>query len=187
MIITNNPETIQTMNVRIAAGDVSGSIDYIRQVFRKYRDNREFSYTFLEDLLNEKYLPEKRLRNITAGFAGLAVVISILGILGMAVFSTHRRTKEIGIRRVSGARNLEIMILLNREFIKLVLAGFIIALPAAWLSMNSWLQNFAFRIRSGWLILLLSGTAALIFALVAVSWHTWKAANRNPVESLRYE
>ncbi len=147
LVMTNNPENIMTMNVRIAPGNTSESLNYIRDMYMKYRNDREFSYRFFDDLLNEKYQEETRLRNITIAFALLAIVISILGILGMSVFSIDCRTKEIGIRRVSGAKSSEILLLLNIEFIKWVLVAFIFAFPIAWYSMYKWLQNFVYKIK----------------------------------------
>jgi len=187
LIITNNPETIQTMNIKIAPGEASETLEYIRSVYKKYRDDREFSYSFFEDILAEKYQAETRLRNITLAFALLAIVIAIMGILGMAIFSIDRRTKEIGIRRVSGAQSTEILVLLNREFIKWVLMALILATPVAWFTMNKWIQNFAFKTELSWWIFALAGLLALVIALLTVSWQSWRAASRNPVEALRYE
>lgn len=187
LLITNNPETIQTMNVRIAPGNISGTLDYIRKTYKKHRDDREFSYRFFDDLLEEKYSAEMRLRNITIAFALLAIIISVLGILGMAIFSIDRRTKEIGIRRVAGAKSSEILILLNKEFILWVFVAFIIASPVAWYTMNKWLQNFVYKTEFSWWIFLLSGIIAFGIALVTVNWQSWRAATRNPVEALRYE
>jgi putative ABC transport system permease protein len=135
----------------------------------------------------EKYQSETRLRNITLSFALLAIMISILGILGMTIFSIERRTKEIGIRRVAGATNSEILILLNREFIIWVLAAFAIASPIAWYTMNNWLQNFVYKTQLSWWIFALSGIIAFGIALITVNLQSWRAANRNPVEALRYE
>lgn len=187
LIITNNPETIQTMNVKIAPGDASETLEYIRSVYKKYRDDREFSYSFFEDLLNEKYQAETRLRNITLAFALLAIVIAIMGILGMAIFSIDRRTKEIGIRRVSGAQSSEILVLLNREFIKWVLLAYGFATPVAWFAMYKWLQNFTYKTDLSWWIFIMAGLTAFGIALITISWQSWRAATRNPVESLRYE
>ena len=187
LIITNNPETIQTMNVRITPGNTSETLEYIRDVYKKYRDDREFSYNFFEDLLNEKYQAETRLRNITVAFALLAIVIAVMGILGMAIFSIDRRTKEIGIRRVAGAQSSEILFLLNREFLRWVLVAFILATPVAWFTMNKWVQNFAFRTELSWWIFVLAGAIAFGIALATISWQSWRAATRNPVEALRYE
>jgi putative ABC transport system permease protein len=187
LIITNNPETIQTMNVKIAPGNTSETLDYIRDVYKKHRDDREFTYSFFDDLLTEKYQAETRLRNITLAFAVLAIVISVLGVLGMAIFSVDRRTKEIGIRRVAGAQSSEILILLNREFIKWVVVAFILAAPVAWFAMNKWLQNFTYKTELSWWIFALAGILAFGIALLTVNWQSWKAATRNPVEALRYE
>jgi putative ABC transport system permease protein len=187
LIITNNPETIQTMNVKIAPGAGSETLEYIRYIYKKYRDDREFSYSFFEDLLNEKYQAETRLRNITLAFALLAIVIAIMGILGMAIFSIDRRTKEIGIRRVSGAQSSEILVLLNREFIKWVLLAYVFATPVAWFAMYKWLQNFTYKTDLSWWIFIMAGLTAFGIALITISWQTWRAATRNPVESLRYE
>jgi len=187
LIMSNNPEAIQTMNVRIAPGNISETLNYIRDTYKKNRDDRGFSYQFFDDLLDEKYQAETRLRNITIAFAFLAIVISIMGILGMAIFSIDRRTKEIGIRKVAGARNFEILTLLNKEFIVWVGVAFIIASPIAWYTMNKWLQNFVFKTELSWWIFVLAGVIASGIALLTVSWQSWKAATRNPVEALRYE
>ena len=187
LVMSNNPEAIGTMNVRIAPGNTTETLNYIRDTYRKHREDREFSYTFFDNLLNEKYQAETRLKNITVAFALLAIVISILGILGMAVFSINRRTKEIGIRRVAGAKSSEILILLNKEFIIWVLVAFIIATPVAWYIMNIWLRNFVYKTKLSWWIFLLSGMITFGIALITVNWQSWRAATRNPVEALRYE
>jgi putative ABC transport system permease protein len=187
LMLSNNPEAIGTMNVSIAPGNTSETLNYIRDVYKKHRDDREFSYRFFEDIRNEKYQSETRLRNITTAFALLAIVISVLGILGMAIFSIDRRTKEIGIRRVAGAKNSEILVLLNKDFIQWVLVAFIIAAPFAWYVMNNWLQNFVYKTELSWWIFVLAGIIASGIALLTVSWQSWRAATRNPVEALRYE
>jgi putative ABC transport system permease protein len=185
--MTNDPENIMTMNIRIAPGNTTEALNYIRDTYRKNRDNRDFSFNFFEDLLDEKYQAETRLKNITVAFALLAIVISVLGILGMAVFSIDRRTKEIGIRRVAGAKSSEILILLNKEFIIWVVVAFIIATPVAWYVMHKWLQNFVYKTELSWWIFMLAGIIAFGIALLTVSWQSWRAATRNPVEALRYE
>jgi putative ABC transport system permease protein len=187
LVMSNNPEVIGTMNVRIAPGNTTETLNYIRDTYKKHRDDREFSYTFFDDLLNEKYQAETRLKNITIAFAFLAIVISVLGILGMSVFSIDRRTKELGIRRVAGASCSEILILLNKEFMKWVLVAFIVATPVAWYTMHKWLQNFVYKTGLSWWIFILSGIIAFGIALLTVNWQSWRAATKNPVEALRYE
>jgi len=187
LVLTNNPENIMTMNVKIAPEDRAETLKYIRDTYQKYRDQRGFSYSFFEDLLNEKYQDETRLKNITIAFSILAIVISVLGILGMAVFAITRRTKEIGIRKVNGARVSEVMVMLNKDFVKWVAMAFLIATPIAWYTMSRWLENFAYKTELNWWIFGLAGLLALGIALLTVSWQCWKAATRNPVEALRYE
>lgn len=187
LVMTNDPQNIMTMNVRIAPGNTSETLNFIRDTYKKHRDDREFSYSFFDDLLNEKYQAETRLRNITIAFALLAIVISILGILGMAIFSIDRRTKEIGIRRVVGAKESEILILLNKDFIKWVVVSFIVASPIAWYTMHKWLQNFVYKTELSWWIFVLTGIIVFGIALLTVNWQSWRAATRNPVEALRYE
>lgn len=187
LIMIYDPQNIMTMNVRIAPGNTSETLNYIRDTYKKHRNDREFSYRFFDDLLNEKYQEETRLRNITIAFSLLAIVISVLGILGMSVFSIDRRTKEIGIRRVAGAKSSEILLLLNMEFIKWVIVAFIVATPIAWYTMHNWLQNYVYKTELSWWIFLLSGIIAFGIALLTVTWQSWKAAIRNPVEALRYE
>ncbi len=187
VILLNNPETMGTMNVKIASNDRASTLKYIGEIYRKHRDQRAFSYSFFDDLLNEKYQEETRLKNITTAFSFLAIMISILGILGMAVFSIDRRIKEIGIRKINGAKVSEVMILLNRDFVKWVAIAFIIATPVSWYAMNKWLESFAYKTELSWWIFVLAGLLALGIALLTVSWQSWKAATRNPVEALRYE
>jgi putative ABC transport system permease protein len=187
LVMSNNPEAISTMNVRIAPGNTMETLNYIRDTYRKHRDSREFSYTFFDDILNEKYQAETRLKNITLAFALLAIIISVLGILGMAIFSIDRRTKEIGLRRVAGAKSSEILLLLNKEFIKWVAVAFVIAAPFAWYLMHKWLQNFVYKTELSWWIFALSAIIAFGIAFITVNFQSWRAATRNPVEALRYE
>jgi putative ABC transport system permease protein len=105
----------------------------------------------------------------------------------LPLFSCQRRTKEIGIRKINGAGSAEVMVLLNTHLVKLVIIAFVIAMPVAWYSMHKWLQGFAYRTRISWWIFALAGLLALGIALLTVSWQSWRAATRNPVDALRYE
>ena len=120
-------------------------------------------------------------------FSLLAIIISCLGLIGLSSFMIERRTKEIGIRKVNGAKSNEIFFLLSKEYFIWVLISIIIAAPIAWFSMDQWLQNFAYRINISLWIFLLAGFLALLIALLTVSWQSYKAASKNPVEALRYE
>ena len=120
-------------------------------------------------------------------FALLAIIISCLGLIGLSLFMTERRTKEIGIRKINGAKSIEIFSLLSGEYLLWVMISIIIACPIAWFAMNKWLQNFAYRINIGWWVFALAGAIALLIALLTVSIQSYKAASKNPVEALRYE
>jgi putative ABC transport system permease protein len=187
LILTNDPQNIMSVNIRIAPENRAETLKFIGDTYRKHRDDRTFSYQFFDDMLQEKYRAENYLRNLTFLFATLAILIAMLGILGMSVFSITKRTKEIGIRKVNGARISEILAMLNKDFVKWVLIAFVIATPIAWYVMNRWLENFAYKTTLSWWIFALAGMLALGVALLTVSWQSWRAATRNPVEALRYE
>lgn len=120
-------------------------------------------------------------------FSILAVFIASLGLFGLALFTAEQRTKEIGVRKVLGANNSTIFVLLSKEFVKWVLISNIIAWPATYYLMNRWLQDFAYRVSIGWKPFVLSAILALCIALLTVSYQSLKAARANPVDSLRYE
>ncbi|PIF04944.1 MAG: ABC transporter permease, partial [Draconibacterium sp.] len=187
MLLVNNPENIMTANIKIAPNNKAQTLTYIRDTYRKYRDERAFSYAFFDDMLAAKYSHETRLRNLMILFSVMAIIISVLGILGMSLFFIQRRTKEIGIRKINGATITEILSLLNKGFIKWVIIDFVIATPIAYYAMNRWLENFAYKTALSWWIFALAGVAALAIALFTVSWKSYRAASRNPVEALRCE
>jgi putative ABC transport system permease protein len=187
LILSFNPEEINTMNVRIAKGNSKESLAYIHDTYKKYLNDREFSYRFFDDLLTETYKDETQLRNLILSFALLAILISVLGILGMVIFSTDRRTREIGIRKTIGAKISEIILLFNKEFLIWVVVSFLIASPIAWYTMHRWLQNFAYKTEFSWWIFLLAGLIAFAIALITVNLQSWHTATKNPVEALRNE
>jgi putative ABC transport system permease protein len=133
------------------------------------------------------YRNEERLSKIIGAFCLIAVMLSCLGLLAYVALSVSQRTKEIGIRKVNGARISEVMSLLNKDFVKWVAIAFVIAVPIAYYAMNKWLENFAYKTELSWWIFALAGLLALGIALLTVSFQSWRAATRNPVEALRYE
>lgn len=142
---------------------------------------------FLDQAIQNMYQSELEFRHTFSLFAGCAIVICCLGILAMSLFASQRRIKEIGIRKVNGARIAEILAMLNSDFVKWVGIAFVIASPVAWYSMHKWLQGFAYKTELSWWIFAVAGIMALGIALLTVSWQSWRAATRNPVEALRYE
>jgi putative ABC transport system permease protein len=162
-------------------------LQHLRLAWEKLNFKSEFSYFFLNDHLRQLYSADEKFMQMTLGFAALAIMLSGLGLFGLAVFSTEQRTKEIGIRKVLGASVAGIVGLISSEFAKLVLIANLFAWPIAYYAMNQWLQDFAYRIEIGWWIFALAGGLALLIALLTVSAQALKAALANPVEVLRYE
>jgi putative ABC transport system permease protein len=138
-------------------------------------------------MFNEQYLAERRFGKLFVCFAMLAIIISCLGLLGLTFFNTVQRTKEIGIRKVLGASVKSIIVLLSKEFLKLVLVATLIAFPLGWWVMIHWLNDFAYRIDIRWWVFVVSGGIALITAFITIGVLALKAALANPVKSLRTE
>ena len=146
-----------------------------------------FSYTFVDDHLNRLYASEDEVRTIFSVFSLLAIVIACLGLFGLSAFIAEQRTKEIGVRKVLGASVAGIVVLLSKDFLKLVGLAFVVAMPLVYLALRRWLEDFAYRIEISWWIFLMAGLIALLVALLTVSYQAIKAALANPVRSLRYE
>jgi putative ABC transport system permease protein len=117
----------------------------------------------------------------------LAIVVACLGLIGLSIFIAEKRSKEIGIRKVNGAKTMEILMLLNKDILKWVCISIVIATPISWYLSQRWFEGFAYRCTNNWWIFLLAGVMAITVALITVSWQTIKSARKNPVESLRYE
>ena len=146
-----------------------------------------FNYQFVDDQFNQMFLSEMLISKLSRVFAALAIIISCLGLFGLAAYTAERRTKEIGIRKVLGASVSGIAALLSKDFLKLVAVSCIIAFPVAWWIMHSWLQNYQYRIEISWWIFLIAGGVAILIALFTISFQAIKAAVANPVNSLRSE
>jgi putative ABC transport system permease protein len=173
--------------IRIQSGNMAATIDHINQETKKIIPNFTFEFEFLDDKLNNLYQAEMRMKNITKYISFLAVFISCLGLLGLAAFTAEQRTKEMGIRKVLGASTSGLVFLLTKEFFKWVLVANIISWPVAYFAAKKWLQNFAYRAPMGIEIFLLSGILVLLITFLTVSIQAIRAAQANPVNSLRYE
>ncbi|WP_167618732.1 ABC transporter permease [Maribellus sediminis] len=146
-----------------------------------------FNYEYVGTMYKAVYKTEILQARLLSVFTLLSIFICSMGLLGLSLLISQQRTKEIGIRKVNGANVLEILGMLNRDFVKWIVLAFVIATPAAWYAMNKWLENFAYKTNLSWWIFALAGLLALGIALLTVSFQSWRAATRNPVESLRYE
>jgi predicted permease len=187
LAIIVSPEYINYTIIRIPPGSVSESMKYIEHTWNRVIPNYPFEYTFLDETFNRMFRAEERIGTVLKYFAGLAVFIACLGLFGLASFMAEQRTKEIGIRKILGANVSQVTVLLCREFFMLVLLANIIAWPAAYFVMKNWLQNYAYHTGLGLYIFAAAMAAALVVAVISVSFQAIRAAVANPVDSLRYE
>lgn len=174
------------LSIRLKSGDVGEQLKQIRKIWSKFSED-PFEFSFYNDFIQAKYIKEKRLSLSLTILAIIALILTLMGILGQVIQSTSKRTKEIGIRKVNGASILEIVFMFNKTFIAWMTISLIISIPIAYFVINRWLSTFAYRTEMSWWLFLLSGLLVSVFSLITVSWISWKAARINPVESLRYE
>ncbi len=175
------------MFIAVNGNNVTKTLGFIEQKVKELVPDDPFEHQFLDDHINNLYKTEALTSKIANVLTVLAIIISCLGLFGLALSTLEQRTKEIGIRKVNGAKISEILFLLNKDFLKWVAIAFVIATPVAWYAMNKWLESFAYKTTLSWWIFALAGLLALGIALLTVSWQSWRAARRNPVEALRYE
>jgi putative ABC transport system permease protein len=185
-LIYDNSNKPNILSVRIMPGHIHQQTAQIKKVWKSFSDD-PFSFAFYDAFFNAKYHKEQQLSQSITIIAIIAIILTLIGILGQVIQTCTYRTKEIGIRKVNGASVLEIVNMLNIDFIKWVAVAFLIAVPMAYYAMNIWLENFAYKTGLSWWIFALAGIIVLTVALITVSWHTFRVARRNPVEALRYE
>ena len=173
--------------VRIRPDDIPGTLAWLETEWQAFAPEQPFTYSFLDSDVDALYQEDQRQGSLFGTFALLAIVIACLGLFGLAAFTAEQRTKEIGVRKVLGASVPGIIVLLSKEFTKLVVVAFVVAAPVAYLVIDRWLQGFAFRVDISWWIFLMAGLAALVIAWLTVSYQSIRAALTNPVEALRYE
>jgi putative ABC transport system permease protein len=179
--------SFSNLSIKIKTDNIPAAIGHIKEIFKKFAPSYPFSYSFFDEIFEQAYFTEQRMGRIFGAFAGLAIFIACLGLFGLSAFAAEQRTKEMGIRKVLGASESKIFLLLSREFIRWVLLANLIAWPIAYLAMNKWLQNFAYRIHIGIVAFLISGGTALLIAYLTVSYQSIRSARANPADSLRYE
>ena len=176
-----------TMWVKLKGGRLSDTISDLKETWAKVVPDKPFEYSFLSDVINKQYEDEQSWRTTVNISSLFALGLACFGLFGLASLAAQRRTKEIGIRKVLGASVANIVALLSKDFIKLVILGFVISSPIAWYGMNQWLEDFAYKVSVGPSIFLLAGGMAILIALATVSWESIRAAMANPVQSLRSE
>ena len=175
------------ITVRINNDNISQHLSYIKSIVKDFDPLVELDYTFYDDRIENMYQKEERQAEAIRFYAIIAILISCLGLYGMVEFASKKRIKEIGVRKVNGAKTREIIYQLNKDFTIWVVIAFILACPLALYVMNKWLENFAYKTPMSWWIFALAGISVLFIALITVSWQSWRTASKNPVEALRYE
>jgi len=181
------PDARSYYSAKVNTTDLDATLAFVGEQYARFFPENPFTYVFLDEHFNTQYRSYQQFGKVFGFFALLAVLVACLGLFGLSSFTAARRTKEIGIRKVLGSSVGNILVLLSKDFLKLVLAGSFIAVPVVWYLMNRWLEGFAFRIEISWPIFLIAGSLSLAIALLTVSYQSIKAALANPVKSLRYE
>jgi putative ABC transport system permease protein len=178
---------LTTMLVKIASGDVQAGLEKVKSIWKELNPNLPFDYSFMDEDVAKQYQAYQRWMSIMGLATGFAIIISCLGLFGLAGINSINRTKEIGIRKVMGAELSSIFLLLNKQYIWLSLIAYAIAIPFSWYLMNKWLADFQFKITMGAELFIGAVVVGLGVALITVSYHAIKAALVNPAETLKYE
>jgi len=185
--ISFGPPLQPRISVRLKTGNLAASLATLKQVWKNVVPDQEFEYRFLDESIAAQYRQEQRTSTIVKLASALSIFISCMGLFGLATLTVVRRTREIGIRKVLGASVSGVVRLLSKEFLVLVIIAALIAFPLGWWAMNKWLEDFAYRVHIEWWVFPVAGIAALLIALLTVSFQAIKAALANPVKSLRTE
>ena len=187
MVLYIRPDRYMRAAIKIAPQDIPATIAALEERWQAYVPGAPLAYTFLDQRFAQLYQAEQHFGQVVGTFAILAILIAGLGLFGLASFAAEQRTKEVGVRKVLGASVASIAVLLCRDFTRVVLFGFVVACPVAYLAMHTWLGTFAYRIEISWWIFLMAGSLTLAIALLTISYQSIRAALAQPVKSLRYE
>ena len=181
------PDAAWKVAVKINSTNMANTINSIRTVWNKFTPDFPIEYKFLDDNFEQMYTAEDKLRSLLWIFTCIAIFIGCLGLFGLAAYTAERRKKEVGIRKVLGASTESVVMLLSKDFVVLVVIALCIASPVAWIFMNKWLQDFAYRVNINWWVFAIAAILSLSIAFITVSFQAIKAALANPVKSLRTE
>jgi putative ABC transport system permease protein len=187
MLFRLNTKPSGYLNVKLNSSNIEEAVSVVKEIWESFFPEVPFVHHFLDQRVAMLYENDHKKNSLMQLFTLISIIISAMGFLNLASIISKQKTKEIGIRKVNGAKVSEILALLNKDFIKWVAVAFVVATPIAYYAMTKWLENFAYKTELSWWIFALAGILALGIALITVSWQSWKAATRNPVEALRYE
>ncbi|MFA6400204.1 MAG: FtsX-like permease family protein [Salinivirgaceae bacterium] len=186
-LVIRRAENGGIVNIKVAINQIPEVLNILRSQWKKFNIGFPFGYQFHDDVLAQNYLKDQQAKRFLLILSMLSIAIAAVGLYSVSYFTIIRRTKEIGIRKVNGAKITEILAMLNGDFVKWVIMALIIAIPISWFAMQKWLENFAYQTSIDWWIFVMAGFIIAGIAILTVSFQSWKAATRNPVEALRYE
>ena len=187
MVLHVEPEVVWWLSIRISPEQMPATLAFIEQKWNAHGPGYPFDYHFMDELFGNMYAKEQKMSQVFTLFSSLAIAIACMGLLGLVAFAAEQRTKEIGIRKTLGATVMQILMLLSKDFAKLVLVAVLIATPLAWYGMRAWLNDYAYRIDLSWWVFALAGLGALAIAMLTVWFRALRVANINPVKALRTE
>jgi putative ABC transport system permease protein len=175
------------LSVKIEKGRTEEGIAVVKKIWDELVPSYPFDYTFLDAHFEEVYRSDNQMSSVVAIMAGLSILISCIGLFGLAAITIEKKTKEIGVRKVLGATESQITILLSRNFAMLIIIAFVMVSPITYYALHHWLEGFAYRININLLVFVSGGILALVIGLLTISYHTIRSARANPVKALRYE
>ena len=187
MIILLRPNSSGFYSLKVEQGKAQQSIASLKNLWSSYFPKDPFDYYFLDESFGHQYKADQLFGKVFGVFAFLAILIACFGLLGLSAYNVLQRTKEIGIRKVLGASAQSILLLLSKDFLKLIMISLVLSIPVGWYVMNRWLQDYAYRINIGWWVFAFAGVTALLIAIVTISIQVLKTIVMNPVKSLRTE
>jgi len=179
------PDAAWKVSVKMKTADIGLTIDQVKKIWNQFTPDYPIEYKFLDENFEQMYKAEDKLRSLLSIFTAMAIFVGCLGLFGLAAYTAEQRRKEVGIRKVLGATTKGVVLLLSKDFVKLVVISLLIASPFAWFFMNKWLQDFAYRMNISVWIFIVAGALTILIALLTVSFQAIKAAMANPVKSLR--
>ena len=182
-----NPNGGGNLAVKFRTSEASAAMDFVQQAWQEVYPNSPIEYRFFDEEFGQQYASDERFGRLVFSFTWLAIFIACLGLFGLSAFTAEQKTKEIGVRKVLGASVSGIVVLLSRQFTRLIIMAMVVAVPLAWFMMDRWLSDFAYRVDINWVWFLVSAVAALLIALLTITFQSVRAALANPAKSLRYE
>lgn len=187
LVMFFSPDRNRVLSIKLSGNNISSTVSGIEKKWKAFDPRHPMEYFFLDENFNAKYRSEEKMLSVFGYFAALTIIISCLGLFGLASFATEQRTKEIGIRKVLGASVTNIVTMINKDFILLILVSFVFAFPVAWYFMDKWLQDFYYKIGIGWMPFATAALLALLVSITTISIQAIRAALSNPVKALKYE